>query len=96
MPSSLIPSELIVCARGEEHFEVGFPRNGVSMPGSSKEWGLHALLGFKYSSGVGITPVLGPWWGFASQGEIPKGFPGWQKSKLLLNCFWWDVKTSRC
>lgn len=49
-----------------------FPRNGISMPGFSKERDLGAMLGFQCPSGVGITPVLGPWWGFASQGEIPK------------------------
>lgn len=71
-----------------------FPRNGMSMPGFSKEWGLHAMLGFQYSSGV--TPVLGPWWGSASRGEIPEGLSGRQKkSKLLLNYFWGDVKTSK-
>lgn len=50
--------------------------------------GIQAMLGFQYSSDVGIAPVLGPWWGFVSQRGIPKlakikaapelfGFLGW-------------------
>lgn len=73
-----------MCAPGEEHFEVDFLRNGMSMPGFSKEWGLHAMLGFLRWRNY---PVLGPWWGFASQRGDSKGISRLTKIKAAPELF---------